>query len=121
MKKLIKLFSLSFLSLIMVLILAVPVSAQEIQSNNNEVVVEYFFGEHFIDETLVDDFKITPRSGPMGYSSWVPSQSGLWIFQFKKEYKITPKKTDVYKYGVYQYSFMTYKYEHSWDHRWIKA
>lgn len=62
----------------------------------------------------------TKNTGSL-YSAPLPVGSGLWKFQFILKYETTPTKTDVYKYGVYQYSTMRYTHQYSRSHRWYRA
>lgn len=55
------------------------------------------------------------------YTSPIPAAKALWKFQFILTYTIIPKRTDVYKYGVYQYSTMRYSSSFSRSHRWYRA
>ena len=61
------------------------------------------------------------RSSGSIYTSPIPAGKALWKFQFILTYTIIPTKTDVYKYGVYQYSTMRYKSSYSRTHRWYRA
>lgn len=61
------------------------------------------------------------RSSGGIYTSPIPSGKSLWKFQFILTYTIIPTKTDVYKYGVYQYSTLRYTSSCSRTHRWYRA
>lgn len=62
----------------------------------------------------------TTTSGSL-YSAPLPTGAGRWKFQFVLKYETTPTKTDVYKYGVYQYSTIRYSHQYSRNHRWYRA
>lgn len=92
--------------------------------------IPFFFSEggKSVDFTVTIEAKnvtftaktgIYSRNGA-GYAAPVPAEKGNYRFQFVKEYVITTKKTDVYQYGLYKYSYMTHDPKYSLDHQWIK-
>lgn len=59
-------------------------------------------------------------SSGSGYGASVPSASGKYRFDFKKDYTIKSKKIDVYQYNTYKYTYYTHDPQYSLGHRWVK-
>lgn len=63
----------------------------------------------------------TSASYGSGYEAKVPSFSGRHRFKFHKAYTIRTKKIDVYKYGVYSYTYYVHTPSYALGHIWVRV
>lgn len=54
------------------------------------------------------------------YSAPVPKYAGNYAFEFVKDFVITTRKYDIYKYTSYQYSIYVHDPAYSLRHKWVK-